>query len=281
MPVSKKPRKTGVKSGKTSKSMGPSDLRGMEGMLAALNEFRGEGRIEAAQEIMYEAWETPARSKRIALARKALKISPLCADAYVLLAEEDAKSVEEELDLLPERGRGGRTGAREGRVRGICRSLLGLSRNSSLHARAGRSCRRALAAWPSSGGDRPLSGDAQAQPQRQSGHPLRAGRASAGARRYQGPEEAHQAIRRRWRRSMALHAGPSRLSGKRSGCRPGKLAEEAWLATACRVLSGKQPLVASTDGYITMGGEDEAADYVEENGQPGSRRPAPSSGWWK
>jgi hypothetical protein len=47
------------------------------------------------------------------------------------------------------------------------------------------------------------------------------------------------------------------------------LAEEAWLANSHvpGVLSGKQPLVASMDGYITMGGEDEAADYVEENGK--------------
>src|SRR6185369_16919953 len=35
---------------------------------------------------------------RIALARKALGISPLCADAYVLLAEEAARSVEEARD---------------------------------------------------------------------------------------------------------------------------------------------------------------------------------------
>jgi hypothetical protein len=34
----------------------------------------------------------------VALAHKALTISPLCADAYVLLAEEEAKSVEEALE---------------------------------------------------------------------------------------------------------------------------------------------------------------------------------------
>ncbi|MDX8499010.1 hypothetical protein RFM99_11310 [Mesorhizobium sp. VK4C] len=33
------------------------------------------------------------------------------------------------------------------------------------------------------------------------------------------------------------------------------------------VLSGKQTLVAFMDSYITMGGEDEATDYVEENGE--------------
>jgi hypothetical protein len=42
---------------------------------------------------MYEAWERTTPSSRIALARKALGISPLCADAYVLLAEEAARSI--------------------------------------------------------------------------------------------------------------------------------------------------------------------------------------------
>lgn len=40
-----------------------------------------------------------------------------------------------------------------------------------------------------------------------------------------------------------------------------------FVGTTPGVLSGKQPLVASIDGYITLGGEDEAADYVDENGQ--------------
>lgn len=58
----------------------------------------GSDPTDAAQDIMYEAWEATSRSKRISLARKALKVSPLCADAYVLLAEEEAGSVEEVLD---------------------------------------------------------------------------------------------------------------------------------------------------------------------------------------
>ncbi|TIM20799.1 MAG: hypothetical protein E5Y61_32895, partial [Mesorhizobium sp.] len=38
---------------------------------------------------MYEAWEATSRSKRITLAKETLKIWPLCAEAYVLLAEEE------------------------------------------------------------------------------------------------------------------------------------------------------------------------------------------------
>jgi tetratricopeptide (TPR) repeat protein len=52
--------------------------------------LRGGGRdlLEQAQAIMYRAWETPDRKRRQALAQKALQVSPDCADAYVLLAEE-------------------------------------------------------------------------------------------------------------------------------------------------------------------------------------------------
>jgi tetratricopeptide (TPR) repeat protein len=49
--------------------------------------------LEEAQEIMYEAWDARSSSKRVKLAKKALSISPDCADAYVLLAEESAKTV--------------------------------------------------------------------------------------------------------------------------------------------------------------------------------------------
>ena len=51
--------------------------------------------IEAAQKMMYEAWDAQDSDARIALAKRALKLSPDCADAYVLLAEENAPSKEE------------------------------------------------------------------------------------------------------------------------------------------------------------------------------------------
>jgi tetratricopeptide (TPR) repeat protein len=48
---------------------------------------------------MYDAWEAPSSRRRIELARKALEISPDCTDAYVLLAQEAARSLPEALDL--------------------------------------------------------------------------------------------------------------------------------------------------------------------------------------
>ena len=100
MPVSKKPRaKTAAKT--LSKAAAPPalpDRRTMESFLAAISGRRGDSATAKAQGMMYEAWEQTTSRSRIALARKALCISPLCADAYVLLAEEAARSVEEARD---------------------------------------------------------------------------------------------------------------------------------------------------------------------------------------
>ena len=54
--------------------------------------------LERAQEKMYEAWNATGK-RRVKLAQEALEISPDCADAYVLLAEETARNPEEALRL--------------------------------------------------------------------------------------------------------------------------------------------------------------------------------------
>jgi tetratricopeptide (TPR) repeat protein len=43
--------------------------------------------IDAAQQLMYEAFEAPSPQRQMSLSHKALEISPDSADAYVLLAE--------------------------------------------------------------------------------------------------------------------------------------------------------------------------------------------------
>ena len=47
-----------------------------------------ESPLDQAQSLVWDAWETPSAKKRIALARNALELSPDCADAYSLLADE-------------------------------------------------------------------------------------------------------------------------------------------------------------------------------------------------
>ena len=72
----------------------------MEAIFAGIGlEGRQSDAVAEAQQVMYDAWEAPTRRRAVTLAKKALSISPDCADAYNLLAEETARSVEEAIDL--------------------------------------------------------------------------------------------------------------------------------------------------------------------------------------
>ena len=95
MPVSKKPRRSppGSRSKAPANSILP-DRRSMEAYLAAIAGRGRDDALEKAQEVMYDAWEKTSAQARISHARKALAISPLCADAYNLLAEEAATAAE-------------------------------------------------------------------------------------------------------------------------------------------------------------------------------------------
>jgi len=74
-------------------------LQSLESLLSGIGGRSRRNAVDEAQEVMYDAWEAPTRKRAVALARKALTISPDCADAYNLLAEETAKSLEEAIDL--------------------------------------------------------------------------------------------------------------------------------------------------------------------------------------
>ncbi|MBX2997912.1 MAG: tetratricopeptide repeat protein [Caldilineaceae bacterium] len=59
---------------------------------------KAETPLEKAQELVYQAMQASNPKKAAQLARKALKLSPDCADAYLLLGDLEAKSVEEARD---------------------------------------------------------------------------------------------------------------------------------------------------------------------------------------
>lgn len=65
------------------------DIDAMERFVAA-GQAQALRATEAAQSVMYDAWDAARPATRIRLARKALSISPLCADAFVLLGQEEA-----------------------------------------------------------------------------------------------------------------------------------------------------------------------------------------------
>lgn len=67
---------------------------------------KGTTPLERAQDIMYDAWDAEGKD-RIDLARKALAVSPDCADAYVLLAEDAASDLAEAIRFLEEGVRAG------------------------------------------------------------------------------------------------------------------------------------------------------------------------------
>jgi tetratricopeptide (TPR) repeat protein len=75
------------------------DRRAVETLLAALGGLTTKSDVKTAQEIMWDAWDTADPRRRVALAKKALQVSPLCADAYVLLAQETARTLDDAIRL--------------------------------------------------------------------------------------------------------------------------------------------------------------------------------------
>ena len=104
MPGSKKPRKKVAKKPSTEKTSSADnvvafapELREQETFMGDISGSRTMDSLNQAQGLMYDAWDCADPKQRVALAQKALRISPLCADAFNLLAEEHAKSQDEAL----------------------------------------------------------------------------------------------------------------------------------------------------------------------------------------
>ncbi len=66
-----------------------SDLQALVAAIARLPDMPQNDALDKAQEVAFQAMEARTSKRRIALARKALAISPLCADALVVLAQEE------------------------------------------------------------------------------------------------------------------------------------------------------------------------------------------------
>lgn len=60
--------------------------------------LRSRRPLAEAQDLMYQAWDASSKKERVRLAKQALEISPDCADAYVLLAEEQSNSLSQAID---------------------------------------------------------------------------------------------------------------------------------------------------------------------------------------
>ena len=142
MPVSKKPRTKAASERRPGSRLFRRcrTRRAMESYLATIAGRSRNDAITKAQDVMYDAWERTTSRSRVALARKALGISPLCADAYNLLAEE-AGSVEEARDLYAKAVDAGELALGPKGFKEYAGHFWGIPRNPPLHARQGRSRR--------------------------------------------------------------------------------------------------------------------------------------------
>src|SRR6516225_5364595 len=274
MPISKKRRsKTAPKtSTKTSAAAVLPDRRAMESFLAAITGRRGDDATAKAQDVMYEAWERTTPRSRIALAHKALGISPLCADAYVLLAEEAARSIEEARDYYAKGVEAGELALGPRGFKEYAGHFWGfLETRPYMRARAGLAStlvqlgevEGALAHYRDMLKLNP--NDNQGIRYVLAGCLLRQDNYSA-LKELLAVHEGDGAF---WLYTRAL------VAFRESGEQAAALVKNAWSANehVPAILAGTKPAVSLDDGYITMGGPDEATYYVTECGAAWHRTP--------
>ena len=76
------------------------DCDGMAELVRTGHCHADRGSIGEAQQLVYDAWEGTDRPRRHSLARRALTLSPLCADAWLLLSELRNLSAEARREIL-------------------------------------------------------------------------------------------------------------------------------------------------------------------------------------
>jgi len=264
MPVSKKPRRKASANTLPDKPL--PDRRAMESYLAAIAGGSRDDTIAKAQEVMYDAWDRTTSRSRVALASKALAISPLCADAYNLLAEE-AGSVQDARDLYAKGVEAGELALGAEGFEEYAGHFWGfLETRPYMRARAGL----AIALIKLGEEDAAIGhfrtmlelnpNDNQGIRYLLLGCLLRRDDASAVKELLAAYEDEWSAY---WLYTRALIAY---RDGGAADAAALALVKEAWSANehVPAILAGAKPLVLSTDGYVTVGDPDEATDYVRE-----------------
>jgi tetratricopeptide (TPR) repeat protein len=241
----------------------------MEGFMSAIGGSRVNDGLAEAQQVMYQAWEQTDPRARIAFAYKALAVSPLCADAHVLLAEEEAKSVEEALAYYRKGVEAGERALGPKGFKEFAGHFWGfLETRPYMRARAG------LAAALNALGevDEAISNyqdmlklnpnDNQGIRYVLASCLMKSGDIEALKKLLKRYDEDGSAL---WLYTRALIAF---RENEADGRTVKELAKRAWNSN-CHVpaaLVSTKKAKSSTNGYITMGSEDEAAHYVAEWG---------------
>ena len=276
MPVSKKPRSKAAlrTSTKTGAAAAVPDRRAMESFLAALSGHRGDDATAKAQDVMYDAWQRTTSRSRIALAHKALGISPLCADAYVLLAEE-ARSIKEARDYYAKGVEAGELALGPEGFKQYAGHFWGfLETRPYMRARAGLAS-TLLQLGDVDGALAHYRDMLKLNPNDNQG--IRYVLAGCLLRQdnYRALKEllaASEDGSAFWLYTQALVAFRESEGGDEQAA---ALVRDAWSANehVPAILAGTKPAVNSNEGYITMGGPDEATYYVTECGAAWHRIP--------
>lgn len=277
MPVSKKPRGKAASKTPARAAAVPvvPDRRAMESYLAAITGRDRNDAIAKAQDVMYDAWERTTSRSRVALARKALGISPLCADAYNLLAEE-AGSVEEARDLYAKAVDAGELAIGPKGFKEYAGHFWGfLETRPYMRARAG------LAGTLSELGDEDAAirhyrdmlklnpNDNQGIRYILAACLLRRGEEAGLKELLAAYEDEGSAY---WLYTRALLAFREGGGDKEQAV---TLVKDAWSANehVPAILAGTTPPVFEGSGYVTVGGPDEATHYFTEFGPAWHRTP--------
>jgi tetratricopeptide (TPR) repeat protein len=217
---------------------------------------------------MYDAWDSATSRSRIALAQKALAISPLCADAYNLLAEE-AGSIQEAKELYAKGVEAGELALGTEGFADYAGHFWGfLETRPYMRARAG------LAGVLLKLGEEDAAighframlelnpGDNQGIRYLLLGCLLRRDDAAAVKQLLAAYNDEYSAY---WLYTRALIAF---RDGDAEQPRVAQIVHDAWSANphVPAILAGTRRPVTSNNGYVTMGGADEATDYVVECG---------------
>lgn len=257
------------------------DRQTLETFFAALTAAdERDDALSKAQNLIYDAWERRTSRSRIALARKALALSPLCADAYNVLAAE-AKTPEEARDFYLEGVAAGERALGPDWLEEYGGRFWGF-----LETRPYMRARHGLARTLLALGEEPAALDhfraiLELNPNDNQGirYLLLAGLIRTGD--MAGAKALLTAYAEDgsadWTYSLLLIAY---LEGKKEQPSTRTLLKNALSSNVhvAAMLAGTSPPALNQSGYVTMGGPDEATDYVREFGA--AWRAAPGAIAW-
>ncbi len=244
------------------------DPRAMEVYLSALGQRSPDDALNEAQGLIYDAWEADETRRAVALARRAIKITPLCADAYVLLAQLASTSLEEEKRLYELGVKAGEMALGAEGFREYAGHFWGfLETRPYMRARAGL----AQALW-AEGHYREAISNYQEMLNLNPGDNQGIRYLLAACLLHVQDEAGLERLLKQYKDDGSANIAYTRalmeFRRTRASSQAKRLAERAWRSNVHipSALGGTKKVKDPGTGYYTVGGEDEAAYYLNEYG---------------